>query len=75
MGDVSAERVAVLREIDAMAARLTIQALDQADTKIEDAIDHFFWRAMQLLAGLIVALAAVGYLIFRSFARGRIRST
>ncbi len=65
MADISQERVAALQELDAIAVRLAELALDQAEVRIEDAIDHFYWRAVQLLAVLAVALAVAGFFTLR----------
>ena len=50
---------------------LTVAAMELASPRLEDVIDHFFWRAAQLFAGLVVVCAVGGLLV--SGARGKRR--
>ena len=68
MDGVSQERIAAFQDMDAIAVRLTEMAMAQAEVRIENAIDHFYWRAIQLLAGLLVVLAVAGFVFLRFFA-------
>ena len=65
MNGITEERIAALQDLDAIAARLTEMALDQAEVRIEDAIDHLIWRVVQVLAVLAVLLAVAGYFVLR----------
>ncbi|UCF18572.1 MAG: hypothetical protein JSU87_11560 [Gemmatimonadota bacterium] len=67
MADITQERIATLQELDAIATRLTGLAVENAMDRVNTAIDHFYWRAVQLLAGLIMLIAAAGYLGLRYF--------
>jgi hypothetical protein len=68
MDDISEERIAAFQELDAIAVRLTEMALDEAEVRVEDAIDHFYRRAVQLLAVLSAALAVAGFFVLRFLA-------
>ncbi|UCC83463.1 MAG: hypothetical protein JSW46_00585 [Gemmatimonadota bacterium] len=70
MDDFSQERIEALQELDIIAGRLTEMALEQAEMRIENTIDHFYWRAVQLLAVLAVLLAVAGFFVLR-FLGGR----
>jgi hypothetical protein len=65
MADISQERIAALQELDAIAVRLAALTLEQAEVRIEDAIDHFYWRAVQLLAAFAAVLAVAGFFALR----------
>jgi hypothetical protein len=68
MDGISAERIAALQDLDALAARLTEMTLEQAELRINDAIDHFYWRLIQVLAALAVLLAVGGFFAVRYLA-------
>ena len=62
------ERVATMSQMDSVA----VSAVEAATPGLEDVIDHFFWRAAQLLAGFLVVCAAGGYVVYRVLgSRGR----
>jgi len=65
MDGVTQERIAALQELDAIAARLTEMALDQAEVRIENAIDHLIWRLVQVLAVVAVLVAVAGFFVLR----------
>ncbi len=67
MGGITQERIATLQELDAIATRLSDMAVDNAMDRVNTVIDHFYWRAVQLLAGLIILIAVAGYLALRYF--------
>lgn len=69
MAGLTQERVATLQEFDAMATRLADQAVDQALGRVNGAIDYFYWRAIQVLAVLIVLLFIAGFIGVRAFAK------
>jgi hypothetical protein len=62
MTGLTHERVATLQEFDAMATRLADQAVDRAMGQVNGAIDYFYWRAVQVLAVLIVLLLIAGFI-------------
>jgi hypothetical protein len=62
MTGLTHERVATLQEFDAMATRLADQAVDRAMRQVNGAIDYFYWRAIQVLAVLIVLLLIAGFI-------------
>ena len=68
MNSITDERLATMQQLDAIAERLTGLALDQAEVRIEEAIDHFFWRLVQVLVVLAVLIVVAGYFILRYFA-------
>jgi hypothetical protein len=55
------ERLGMTTQMD----NLMVTALDVASPQIKDAIDHFFWRATQLLLGLLAVCAVGGFVLFR----------
>lgn len=61
---LAGERETVLREAEAMAGRL----VQQAGGQVEQAIDHLFWRLVQLAAGVLLVLAAGVFWLGRRFA-------
>ena len=71
MDGVTQERIAALQELDAIAARLTEMALDQAEVRIEGAIDHLIWRFVQVLAVVGAILLVVGFFVLRYLAGRR----
>jgi hypothetical protein len=71
MDGVTQERMAALQELDAIAARLTEMALDQAEVRIENAIDHLIWRLVQVLAVVAVLVAVAGFFVLRYLAGRR----
>ena len=71
MDGITQERIAALQELDAIAARLTEMALDQAEVRIEDAIDHLIWRVVQVLAIVVVLLVVAGVFALRYLAAHR----
>ena len=65
-----AERAAALEDVELVAARL----MDQADGRIQRAIDHFFVRLAQLLA-VVAVLGAIGVTFaVRAVRRGAART-
>lgn len=62
MAGLTQERVATLQEFDAMATRLADQTVDRAMGQVNGAIDYFYWRAIQVLAVLIVLLVIAGFI-------------
>jgi hypothetical protein len=69
MTGLTQERVATLQEFDAMATRLADQAVDRAMGRVNGAIDYFYWRAIQVLAVLIVLLFVAGFIGLRAIAK------
>lgn len=67
MSSITDERVATMQQLDAAAERLTELALDKAEVRVEEAIDHFFWRLVQVLAVLAVLVVVAGYFFLRRF--------
>jgi hypothetical protein len=65
MDGVTEERVAALRDVDAIATRLADDAIDSAMLRVNDAIDYFYWRLIQVLAVLLVLLAIAGFVAIR----------
>ncbi|MGD8376032.1 MAG: hypothetical protein PVF68_07820 [Acidobacteriota bacterium] len=61
---LAGERETVLREAEAMAGRL----VEQAGGQVERAIDHLFWRLVQLAGGVLLVLAAGAFWLVRRLA-------
>ena len=59
------ERQEAMSDAEVLAVRL----FDQAEGRVEGAIDHFFVRLAQLLAGVGVAVALGVFAILRSLRR------
>ena len=68
MNDIGRERVAAFQDLEAVATRISELAIDHAESRIENAIDHFYWRAIQLLAVFSVLLAVAGFFTVRYLA-------
>ncbi|UCC72223.1 MAG: hypothetical protein JSV86_17940 [Gemmatimonadota bacterium] len=71
MQGITAERIATLEELDPIASRLTELAVDQAMSRINTAIDHSYWRAVQLIGALLVLFLVGGAIFFRFIGRRR----
>jgi len=71
MDGITQQRIAAFQDLDAIAARLTEMALDQAEVRIEDAIDHLIWRVVQVLAVVVVLLVVAGFFVLRYLAGRR----
>jgi len=72
---ITRERIAALQEVDAIAGRITEMALDQAEARIEGAIDHLVWRVAQVLAVVVVLLVVAGLFVLRYLAGRRTPTT
>lgn len=69
MQGITQERIAAFQELDAIASRLTDLAVDHAMQRVNGAVDHFYWRAIQILAVLVVLLFIAGFLVVRALGR------
>ena len=68
ISDIGRERVTAFQDLEAISTRISELAIDHAESRIENAIDHFYWRAVQLLAVLSVLLAGAGFFTVRYLA-------
>ncbi len=68
---IAQERIAAFQDLDAVAARITDLILERAEPQIEQAIDHFIWRVVQVLAVVAVLLFVAGFFILRYLAGRR----
>ncbi len=67
--EITQERIAAFQELDAIASRLTDLAVDHAMLRVNGTIDHFYWRAIQVLAVLVVLLFIAGFFVVRALGR------
>ncbi len=59
------EGISVIEQIDIIAGRFTEKAMAEAALTANAAIDHFYWRAVQLLAVLLVVMFIGGIVLIR----------
>ena len=59
------EGISVIEQIDITAGRFTEKAMAEAALTANAAIDHFYWRAVQLLAVLLVVMFIGGIVLIR----------
>jgi hypothetical protein len=65
MDGITEERIAALQELTALAEQITELALEGAEVRVEQAIDHLIWRVAQLLAVVGLVAFVVGFFLVR----------